>query len=281
MRRNLTVAFARELSELTGETPSCLYQWGKDLGLPVPRARQTFYTHLASGGWKRESEATFTEDCRMGSYPMSCQLRLRVVSLATQFSRDVRAKTRRQVIVLMGYETCSHLIHFRVYRGLDYERKDDEDTHGIPLCNQLPVAVIAAFVERMGRMLGLPLQRILLTQDLVAVPEMETDEVALLSLSLDQVTVGKKKENVGANEVRLSLGGKPREIIARLPMLEGEHPFSDWCGTTTATALTEHLSKLVKLHNKEKALPRLASACKAFEALLQKSHDAAVRANGG
>lgn len=244
----------------------------------MPRARQTFYSHLASGEWQRDSDATSTEDCRMGSYPMSCQLRLRVVSLNTQFSRDV--KSRRQVIVLMGYETCSHLIHFRVYRGPGYERGDDMDTHGIPLCKRLPVATVAAFVERMGNMVGLPLKRILLTQDLVEVPPIKIGKVALLSLSLGQLTLRKKNEDVADNEVPLSFGGKARTDVAPYGTVDGEHPFIEWCGTTSATALTADLSELVNRHNKEHALPRLKSARSAFEKLLQKSHDAAVQAKG-
>lgn len=276
--RNLTMAFARELSELTGETPSCLHQWGEDLGLPV-RSRQTFYTHLASA-WKRESDATSIEDCRMGNRPMSCQLRLRVVSLDMQFRRDVKAKTRRQLIVLMGYETCSHLIHFRIYRGPDYERKDNNDTNGIPLCEQLPVSTVAAFVERMGKMIGLPLQRVMLTQELIKIPPIATDEVALLSLSLGQVIVRKKKVDADASEVPLSLGQRPPKKVLQYSTLDGEHPFIDWCQTTTATELTANLSDLANRHNKKQAWPRLKIARKAFEALLQRSHDAAERAKG-
>lgn len=276
--RNLALAFAQELSELTGETPSCLHQWGEDLGLPV-RSRQTYYKDLRID-WNRESDATSTEECRIRNRPMSCQLRLRVVSLDTQFRRDVKAKTRRQLIVLMGYETCSQLMHFRIYLGPDYERKDDKDTDGIPLCEQLPVATVAAFVERMGKMIGLPLQRVLLTQDLVKIPPIATDEVALLSLSLGQVIVRKKKVDAEANEVPLSFGQRPSKKVLQYSTLGGEHPFIDWCQTKTATELTANLSGLANCHNKEQALPRLKIARIAFEALLQKSHDAAARAKG-
>lgn len=277
--RNLALAFAQELSELTGETPSCLHQWGEDLGLPV-RSRQTYYKDLRID-WERKSDATSTEECRIRNRPMSCQLRLRVVSLFTQFRRDVKAKTRRQVIVLMGYETCSHLMHFRIYLGPDYECKDDKDTDGFPLCEQLPVATVAAFVERMGKMIGLPLQRVLLTQDLIGIPPIATDEVALLSLSLGQVVVRKKEEDADVNEVPLSMGYRPREKVLPYSTLNGEHPFIDWCQTTTATGLTADLSDFANRHNKQQALPRLKLARIAFEALLQKSHDAAERAKGG
>lgn len=269
MDQDLAVAFAREVSELTGETPSCLYQWGKDLGLPVPKARQTFYSHLASDGWERRSDATSTEACRMGSYPMSCELRLRVVSLVTQFRRDINAETKRQLIILIGYEVCSHLIHFRVYRGPDYE-----GANGIPLCEQLPAATVATFVEECGRMVGLPLQRIVLTQDLMEMPSLPANEVALLALSQGKVVVRKKKEESGDNELLCSFGQRSRKQVARYVTLEGKHPFIEWCGMTNATKLTSDLSDLVKLHNKTTALPRLETAQEALDALVKRSNDA-------
>ena len=263
----LAVAFARELAELTGETPSCLYQWGKHLGLQVPRARQTFYSHLAGDDWKRKSEATSTENCRMGCYPMNCALRLRVVSLLTQFSRDKKSATRRQLIVLFGYEVCSHLIHFQVYRGPDYEGDGD-----IPLCEQLPAATVAQFVEECGRMIGLPLRRVLLTQGLIDLTPPAIDTVAFLSLEKKEVIWKKRDAAPDDNEVLCSSPGKPGKQADRYVTIQGAHPFNDWCGTTNATELTNALSDLVKQHNKNTALPRLDMARQAFEALLVKSY---------
>ena len=267
--KNLTlaVAFARELAELTGETPSRLYQWGKDLGLPVPRARQTFYSHLADNGWTRESETTSTENCRMGSYPMNCALRLRVVSLVTQFSRDKKVAKRRQVILLLGYEVCSQLVHFRVYRGTDYERDED-----IPLCEQLPPAIVAAFVEECGRMTGLPLRRVLLTQALIDLTPTATDAVAFLSLKKRKVIWKKRNDAADDDEVLCSSPEKPGQQADRYVTLQDKHPFIDWCETTNATELTSHLSDIIKRHNKNAALPRLDMARRAFEALLVKSY---------
>lgn len=263
----MLIALARELAELMGGNPSRLYQWGKDLDLPVPRARQTFYTYLESDGWKLESESATTETCRLGSYPLSCQLRLRVVSLVTQFSRDRRAGHKRQLIVLMGYEVCSHLIHFRVYRGPDYE---DDDKHGIPLCGRLPVATVAAFVRECGRMIGLPLQRVLLTQNLMAYQPVR-GKASLLSLTtLGKVTTREWRDEIDDNEVLCSFGSEKS-----YPTLEGDHPFVDWCSTTNATKLTADLSDLVKRHNKATALPRLATARAVLDSLLGKFHDAA------
>lgn len=269
---SLAVVFARELAELMGGNPSRLHKWGKALGLPLPSARQTFYSHLAHR-WEMESEPALTETCRLGSYPMSCELRLRVVSVETQFRQDIRADRRRQVIVLLGYEVCSHLIHFRVYRGPDYEN-ENEDEHGMPLCKRLPVALVAAFVRECGRMVGLPLRRVLLTQDLMDFRPAK-GKAAFLSLTQGHVTVRKPNDEADDNEVMCSFGSKqPYRTLV------GDHPFIDWCRTTNATKLTADLSNLVKRHNKTIALPRLEDAQRVLDALLSKSHDAVEARRG-
>lgn len=272
--KNLLIALARELAELMGGNPSRLYQWGKDLELPVPRARQTFYTYLESDGWAMESEPALIETCRMGSYPMSCQLRLRVVSLGTHFSRDMRAGKKRQLIVLLGYEVCSHLIHFRVYRGRDVDVQEHEEKEGIEGCTVLPVATVAAFVQECGRMVGLPLEQIFLTQNLMDFQPV-TDKSTFLSLSEGKVIFRNLSDEGGDNEVLCSVGSK-------LPyrMLEGDHPFIDWCSKTNAAKLTADLSDLVKRHNKANALPRLETARAALDTLLGKFHDAAEKRRG-
>lgn len=264
----LAVAFARELAELTGESPSCLYQWGKHLGLEVPKTRQTFYSHLAGDDWKRKSEATSTENCRMGCYPMNCVLRLRVVSLLTQFSRDKKSAKRRQLIVLFGYEVCSHLIHFQVYRGPDYEGDGD-----IPLCEQLPAATIAQFVEECGRMIGLPLRRVLLTQEIIDLTPPAIDAVAFLSLQKKEVIWKKRNAPPNDNEVLCSSPGTAGKQADPYVTIQDAHPFLDWCETTNAKELTSELSDLVKRHNKNTALPRLDMARQAFDALLVKSRE--------
>lgn len=269
---SLAIVFARELAELMGGNPSRLYQWGTDLGLPMPRARQTFYSHLASDGWEMESERASSESCRMGSRPLNCQLRVRVVSLVTQFRRDIRAGQQRQLIVLLGYEVGSRLIHFRVYRGPAY---DAGDGYGVHECERIPVATVAAFVNECGRMVGLPLERVLLTQQLMDFKPVKGKKY-FLSLTEGKMVVRKSVEEAGDNEVLCSFGSpKPCQT------LDGEHPFSAWCGATNATQLTAGLSDLVKRHNKAVALPRLEDARKALDKLLEKSHVAAVKAPSG
>ena len=267
--RNLFVAFARELSELTGETPSRLHRWGEDVGLPV-RSRQTFYTHLEHGGWVMESEAASTDACRLGSNPVNCQLRLRVVSLKTQFSRDKKAEEQRQIIILLGYEVCSHLIHFQVYRGPPYV----EDEFGIPLCECLPAATVASFVNECGKMIGLPVQRVLLTQNLMDFQPVRGKAPLMSLTTLGRVTMREWRDDIDDNEVLLSIGSE-----LNYKTLEGEHPFIKWCGVTNATKLTVALSDLVKRHNKH-AVTRLSAAQQLLNALLKKSDDAVVARRG-
>lgn len=283
--RKLLVALAREVCELTGETPSSLHRWAKKIGLPVPSARQTFYSHLAfyplldKKRWNRASDPASTQDCRMGSYPMSCQLRLRAVSLVTQFRRDMREGKKRQLLILMGYEVCSHLIHFQVYRGDDVQLGEHEKVHGIGLCKQIPVATVAAFVEKCGRMVGLPLQKVMFTHDLMGFSQ-PTSGVALLSLTSGTLTVKKRAEDADVNEVVCSYGATLRDQIVAYSTLDGEHPFNEWCETTNATLLTATLSEVVKRHNKAIALPRLETAHQILDSLLEKFHDAAEARRG-
>lgn len=207
----------------------------------------------------------------MGSRPLNCQLRLRVVSLVTQFRQDVRTETKRQLIVLLGYEVGSRLIHFRVYRGPDYEAGDQ---YGIPVCERIPVATVASFVEECGRMVGLPLQRVLLTQQLMDFWPVKGKK-AYLSLNDGKVMVRNPTDEAADNEVLCSFGSQqPYQT------LDGVHPFVEWCASTNATQLTADLSDLVKRHNKATALPRLESAQKALDKLLTKS-DEAVEARRG
>lgn len=282
---SLAVAFARELAELMGGNPSRLHKWGKDLGLPVPRARQTFYSHLERGRWKMKSKRASTAACRLGSYPLNCELRLRVVSLKTQFSGDLRAGNKRQLVVLLGYEVCSHLVHFHVYRSRGYE---DHAKHGIPLCSQIPAATVAAFVNECGKKIGLPLKQVFLTQNLMDFqPVRDEDKVVFLSLTPGKVIVRKLNEEADDNEVLCSFGSdKPYYT-------EVDHPFIDWCKTTTAKKLTADLSDLVNRHNKATALSDrvkqdnkksvvscLHTAQQVLDALLKKSHDAVEARQG-
>ena len=259
--QELGIALARELAELTGETPSRLYQWGLGLGLPLPKARQTFYSHIARNGWTRSSDASCTESCRMGSYPMSCELRLRVVSLKTQFQQDKRQGNTRQLVILLGYEVCSGLLHFRLYRGTDFSG----DAKDMPLCDRIPPATVAAFVDECGRMVGLPIQKVLFTQKIIDMAP-STGKAAYLSLSEGRMLFRGRKEVVCDNELLCSWDSK-----RPYPTFGADHPFIVWCAGTNARELTSYLSDLVKRHNKAVALPRLELAQEVLNAMVARS----------
>ena len=265
------IAIAHELAELTGESPSRLHQWAKKLGLPIPRARQTFYTRikkdLNNKEWVRKCETCSTSECRMGSYPMACELRIRVVSLLTGFRRDAQSDSRCQLIIVLGYEVCSSLLHFRIYRGQFYE----ESSHSFPLNHQIPVHVVGDFVSEMAKMVGLPLQRVLLTQRLTDFPELAKNEGACLSLNERRFVVRERNDALEDNELPCFLAGAAFRSKGGFDTLEGDHPFVLECRNTNATALTERLSSMVNRHNRLHAEGRIKSARKAFAVLRDQS----------
>lgn len=265
------IALTHELAELTGESPSRLYQWAQEMGLPVPRARQTFYTgikkDLSNKDWIRKCEACATSECRMGSYPMACELRVRVVSLLTGFRRNGQSDSRCQLIIVLGYEVCSSLLHIRIYRGPYYEG----EMKGIPLHHRIPVHVLADFVTELGKMVGLPLQRVLLTQRLTDFPELARNEVACLSLNKGRFVVRERSEALEENELPCSLAGAAFRSKGGFDTLEGDHPFVLECRNTNATALTERISSMVNRHNRLHAEGRIKSARKAFAVLRDES----------
>lgn len=186
---------------------------------------------------------------------MSCQLRLRVVSLKTQFRQDKKRNTTRQLIMLLGYEVCSGLIHFQLYRGTDFSG-DAKDT---PVCGRIPPATVAAFVEECGKMVGLPIRQVLFTQKIMDFAP-KAGKVAYLSLAVGEMIHRGRKEEAGDNELPCSFDSKHSYRTKA-----GEHPFIIWCVDTNAKALTSYLSDLVKQHNKAVALPVLEAARQALE----------------
>lgn len=264
----LAIWIARELCELTGETPSCLFAWAEHQKIsPAPfGARQTFYSHL-SLWWEPSNVRTLTQDCHLGSYPFGCELRFRAVSVWTQFSRDVKARKKRQVIIFFGYEICSQLLHFRVYRGPVYTEID-----GVFICEELPFLAVKSFVDECAHMVGLPLKRVLFTQPVKNLPIPKDDQVGYLPLTSAPPRIADKSNGEGPNEVLYGFANLPGQALKPFSTVQGDHPFSKWCETTSVTALTDRLSEMVKRHNKANSIPRLAKGLNAFEVVLKKSH---------
>ncbi len=201
---------------------------------------------------------------------MSCQLRLRVVSLKAQFRQDKRQGKTRQLVILLGYEVCSGLLHFRLYRGTDFSG----DAKDMPLCNLIPAATVAAFVDECGRMVGLPIQQVLFTQKIMDIAP-EAGKVAYLSLSAGKTLLRGRKEEAGDNELLCSFDSK-----RTYRTVSGEHPFLAWCENTNATEVASVLSDMVKQHNKSVALPRLEKARQTLESMMRRSHDQAQLRHG-
>jgi len=264
---SLGLQIARELTELTGETPSRLFTWaGQQKILPPPfGSRQTFYSHL-SWRWEPNTQSTSTKNCHLGSHPFCCELRFRAVSLWTQFSRDLKRREKRQVIIFFGYEVCSQLLHFRVYRGPAYRLVD-----GMLICEELPLPAVTAFVAECASMVGLPLKRVLFTQPVKNLPEPQGNQVGYLSLESGLARVAEKNEVEVPNEVLYGFANLPGKTLQPFSTVQGDHPFIEWCATTNAKALKDRLSALVKQHNRLNAMPAITLGRKTFEALLNRS----------
>ncbi|MFC0168127.1 hypothetical protein ACFFKC_08545 [Pseudoduganella danionis] len=143
----------------------------------------------------------------------------------------------------------------------------------MPLHHRIPVHVLADFVTDVAKMVGLPLQRVLLTQRLTDFPDMAKNEVAFLSLNEGRFIVRGKNDALADNELPCALAGVVFRPTGGFDTLEGDHPFVLECRNTNATALTDRLSTLVNRHNHLHAEERVKSARKAFAALRKQSLD--------
>ncbi len=267
------IAAMRQLAELTGETTSRLYEWGSmHSGLmPFMRARQTFYTALAQGGWERKNRLVETRTCRLGSFPFSCELRLRLISLETQFRADARSHLRRRLMLLWGYEKCSGLLHFRFYRGQALEPEE----HDL-VARRLPATVVVDFIAEMARMVGLPIQSVLATNDLVELPgpPMKGYLVSLDTQALLDLVRSPNGKNQ-SNTIPFRCDVTDDHNCPEVEHFELDHPLSQLCRTTSATALVDQLSDWVKAHNLAFAFPRLEKGRDAFS---KRHKDALARA---
>lgn len=265
----MIASIARELAELTGETNSQLHQWASQHSAiaDVSKAKQTFYNWMDKSGWKRSTSKTLTQDCHLSSHPLSCRLRLRAVTWIAQFQRDARENSQRQMVLLLGYEPCSRLLHFQLFRGMDHPI----DLPTFPLCNEVPVAPIASFVEECAQMVGLPIQHILFTQRLFPFPDLAGEEQAYLSLTHKRLVVRKRGDTPDDDELLCGFAVdppcKPIGLVASptLPI------FAEWFRSSNSTALTEKLSTIINHHNELNALPRLAVGRERLDALKKTS----------
>lgn len=267
--QNLKNEIAKELWLLTGKGPSPLIAWAKSQPANFG-ARQTVYDHLTMAGWVKSSKRTLTTDCPLPlfCYPFSGELRFRAISLWTQFSLDVEKRKNRQIIIFFGYEVFSHLLHFRVYRGPTF-REGNAHPH---ICTDLSVDTVRSFVNECAQLTALPLRQVLFTQELKNFPMPKGDQVGYLSLKSGVPKVGEKSVNEVPDEVLYGFADSGLTLQS-FSMLQLDHPFSVWCQTTNATALTDRLAEMIRVHNEAIALPCLVKRHIGFKAECKKLHD--------
>ena len=264
------ILIARELTELTGESTTQLYTWAKQhpYFTTLCGVRQTFFNAIQSRGWEATTSRTSTAICRLKSRPLSCQLRFRATSLVTQFRRDVQRNVQRQVVILWGYETCSQLIHFRVFRGPECEKDDT-----VLLCEQIPLGTFANFARECAQMVGLPIKQMLLTQRLLELPKVSKNEAIFLGLGDGSLMSRSKEAAAPENALPCEYAAIAGQELPRLLALNNVHPFSVLCHTTNATTLTDFLTDLVRSHNLANAIPRLKAGRTQFQKLIGDSYN--------
>ena len=267
--QNLKNEVAKELWLLTGEGPSPLCAWAKAQSVNFG-ARQTVYDHLVMAGWVKTSKRALTTGYPLPlfSYPFSGVLHFRAISIWTQFSLDVVKKKNRQVIFLFGYEVFSQLLHFRVYIGPTYRQSDSYPD----ICTDLNVDMVRSFVNECGELTALPLMQVLFTQELKNFPIPKGDQVGYLPLKAGEPRVGKESVNEVPDEVLYGFADSGL-TLQPFSTLQLDHPFSVWCKTTNATALTDRLAEMIRIHNEAIAMPLLVQRHSAFKAQCKKLHD--------
>lgn len=262
------MTLAREWAELTGETDSQLFEWIGQHAATADcfKSRQTFYTWMNRDGWQRSTSRTLTQDCHLTSYPLSCRLRLRAFSWTARFKRDLSRETERQMVLLAGYEVCSRLLHIRLYQGPDHPIGDP----AFAPCLTIPVSTTASFVEECARLVGLPIQQVLFTQQWFAWPAGANTAQVYLSLPDKRLVLLEKREVAGDSALRCAFAvDLPRQPAALKQIaLPG---FADWFGDLHPATLIRTLSAMVNLHNKTNALARLEAARKKLDALIAAS----------
>lgn len=286
----------REVSELTGESPSCLFRWGKqhkNVG-SLLGSRQTFYNNLKRNEWQRRSPGTSTQNCRLGSCPLACELRIRIYSVEVQSPRDAAKQEKRQMIFLYGYETCSQLMNVKIYRSTFTENADNKGTNWI--CNTLKANVVAAFILDCARMVGLPISQIIFTNSIRINEHSKNkndDEHLIIKeteklLEKSNFTIGNrdtpkekyKKSKEISNNIRIrniKIAGRSTSSNLKfkfeqecLPHFQLEHPFSRLASCYSSTKLSEMICQIVNDHNKLNSIDKLLKGRAQLRNIVQK-----------
>lgn len=120
-------------------------------------------------------------------------------------------------------------------------------------------------------MVGLPIQRILFTQQLFPFPALAETEQAYISLTDKQLVVRNRNATPGDNELlcgfAIDPACQPTELVTSptLPL------FAERFRSSNSTALTEQLSAMTNHHNERNVLPKLERAREKLDALVRSS----------
>lgn len=262
----------RELIELTGESPSSVYEWIQHHAKlqPFTGTRETFYRRVQRG-WARKSSPTQTRDCRLCSRPLACELRVRAISLWFQFKQDIKTGRYRQVVILAGYEKCTRMLHFRIYRCSETSVEEKASY----MSSEIEPAELISFVGEFGTMLGLPLRRIRLSQCLISDASEGFRCISYLDHKKPKFVTLKTEGQIGSSFIPIV------KDQAKIIHYVADDLICAFCQQMSATRFAELLGGVVNLHNRRVALPFLKNGQESLRKLSAVSEARASQSKWG
>lgn len=177
-------------------------------------------------------------------------------------------------MLLWGYEMCSGLLHFRVFRGQALEPGETDDGEA-----RVSVEIVSDFVFEMARMVGLPIRSVYATNDLVCLPG---SPLEAYWVSLEGRTLIDKQAHASMGPGSRCAIRFQRDVDSDLRLhpvdhFGLDHPLSLLCRSTSAKELVDQLADWVKTHNVQFALPRLKDGRNALKVRHEEALTSAAR----
>lgn len=225
-----------ELLALTGETTSKLRTWlaAQPGFLPVPSGRTDFHNAfkgLVAASMSREA----TRDCCLGSRPMKCRFRLRMARFRVRHA-ELRQETDRTYLIFMAYEPCTEFLAYVLYDG-------ETEAGDAPL--GIPIEALTELCRQLSACVGLPIQRLLLTNRFVL-----SQDGKLLSVRQAQVALSKA--------LRAAATFSNPLIVQVHPDLPSDYPSSALPPGLMTTTLLQWCHRFMSVHNAHFAIPKLS-----------------------
>jgi hypothetical protein len=236
---------APELLALTGETVSKVRGWlATNPAFPAAVPSRPAFTEA----WRQHAGKPFPEEtrrCRLGSRPLYCRLRYRALGL--DLIPATGEKDTERFLLLAAYEGCTGLLYYEVFQDLRAEGKSADGKASVGL----PVPRFLEFHTTAARWVGLPIERILLTNQFLL---NDRDEV------LSPQAIPKSLKDNGAS---------PDLIIEVAKQLPANCPATLIPPSVWPYRFLDGLDRFVNAHNKAHAIAGVREGREALQRLAE------------